>query len=107
MATRLLNTIGKIGLGIAVVGGVAQTALYNGEYYFIIIVNNMCTNVFVYQCRFEHICKMFHTLRLTLVLLLLKEEDIVFTNYCIRLPLFFCSTHANTVRDNVISPLIR
>lgn len=29
MATRLLNTIGKIGLGIAVVGGVAQTALYN------------------------------------------------------------------------------
>jgi hypothetical protein len=34
MATRLLNTIGKIGLGIAVIGGVAQTALYNGEYYY-------------------------------------------------------------------------
>jgi len=28
--TRLFNTLGKIGLGIAVAGGAANTALYNG-----------------------------------------------------------------------------
>ena len=31
MAAKLLNRLGAIGLGIAVVGGVAQTALYNGK----------------------------------------------------------------------------
>ncbi len=32
MAARLFNAIGKLGLGIAVVGGVGQSALYNGMY---------------------------------------------------------------------------
>ena len=27
----IFNTLGKLGLGIAVAGGVVQTALYNGE----------------------------------------------------------------------------
>ena len=29
-ATRLFSTLGKLGLGIAVAGGVANTALFNG-----------------------------------------------------------------------------
>lgn len=32
MAQRLLSGIGKLGLGLAVAGGVVQTALYNGIY---------------------------------------------------------------------------
>ena len=30
MASRLFNAIGKIGIGLAVTGGVVQSALYNG-----------------------------------------------------------------------------
>ena len=30
-AARILNSVGKLGLGVAVVGGVMSTALYNGE----------------------------------------------------------------------------
>lgn len=32
MAAQFFNTIGKLGLGIAVVGGVVNTALYNGKH---------------------------------------------------------------------------
>ena len=31
MAAKLLNTIGKLGIGIAVAGGVVNSALYNGK----------------------------------------------------------------------------
>ena len=31
MAARLFNAIGKVGIGLAVAGGVVQSALYNGE----------------------------------------------------------------------------
>lgn len=33
MAANLLNNLGKVGLGLAIVGGVAQSALYNGKEY--------------------------------------------------------------------------
>jgi hypothetical protein len=31
MASRLFSALGKIGIGLAVAGGVVNTALYNGE----------------------------------------------------------------------------
>jgi hypothetical protein len=31
MAQRLFSGLGKLGVGIAVVGGVVQSALYNGK----------------------------------------------------------------------------
>ena len=31
MAAKLLNTLGKLGVGIAVAGGVINSALYNGK----------------------------------------------------------------------------
>ena len=31
MAGRLFNAVGKIGIGLAVAGGVVQSALYNGK----------------------------------------------------------------------------
>ena len=31
MAAKLLNTIGKLGIGIAVAGSVVNSALYNGK----------------------------------------------------------------------------
>ena len=31
MAAKLLNTIGKLGIGLAVAGGVVNSALYNGK----------------------------------------------------------------------------
>lgn len=34
MAQRLFGALGKLGIGIAVVGGVVQTALYNGIVIF-------------------------------------------------------------------------
>ena len=35
MASRLLNTLGKIGIGLAITGSVLNTALYNGEFEFL------------------------------------------------------------------------
>jgi hypothetical protein len=32
MASQFLNRLGQLGLGIAVVGGVVNSALYNGAY---------------------------------------------------------------------------
>lgn len=32
MATQFLNRIGQLGLGVAIVGGVVNSALYNGKY---------------------------------------------------------------------------
>ena len=32
MAARLFNRIGQLGLGVAVVGSVVNTALYNGRF---------------------------------------------------------------------------
>lgn len=32
MATRLFNALGKVGIGLAVAGGVVNSALYNGMY---------------------------------------------------------------------------
>ena len=31
MAQRLFSSVGKVGIGLAVVGGVVQSALYNGK----------------------------------------------------------------------------
>lgn len=31
MATQFLNRIGQLGLGVAIVGGVVNSALYNGS----------------------------------------------------------------------------
>jgi len=31
MAQRLFSSVGKLGIGLAVVGGVVQSALYNGK----------------------------------------------------------------------------
>lgn len=33
MAAQLFNRIGQLGLGVALVGGVVNSALYNGMYY--------------------------------------------------------------------------
>ena len=34
MAARLFNRIGQLGLGVAVVGSVVNTALYNGRFHW-------------------------------------------------------------------------
>lgn len=34
MAAQIFNTLGKLGIGLAVVGGVANSALYNGKEFF-------------------------------------------------------------------------
>lgn len=34
MAAQLFNRIGQMGLGVALVGGVVNSALYNGMFYF-------------------------------------------------------------------------
>lgn len=34
MAAQLFNRIGQVGLGMALVGGVVNSALYNGTYTF-------------------------------------------------------------------------
>jgi hypothetical protein len=34
MAAQFLNRLGQLGLGVAVVGGVVNSALYNGKIYF-------------------------------------------------------------------------
>jgi len=35
MASRLFSTLGKIGIGLAVAGSVANTALYNGKFDYL------------------------------------------------------------------------
>lgn len=35
MAAQLFNRIGQMGLGVALVGGVVNSALYNGKYLLI------------------------------------------------------------------------
>lgn len=37
MSAQFFNRIGQIGLGVAVIGGVVNSALYNGKYYVYII----------------------------------------------------------------------
>ena len=32
MSQRLLGVLGQIGIGLAIAGGVAQSALYNGQF---------------------------------------------------------------------------
>lgn len=32
MAAKFLNTIGKLGIGVAIAGGVINSALYNGKF---------------------------------------------------------------------------
>lgn len=34
MAAQFLNRIGQLGLGVALVGGVVNSALYNGDFFF-------------------------------------------------------------------------
>ena len=34
MAARVLNALGKLGIGLAVAGGVVSNALYNGNYIY-------------------------------------------------------------------------
>ena len=42
---KLFNTLGKLGLGIAIAGGVVNSALYNGKF---IIINDRI--IMVYSC---------------------------------------------------------
>ncbi len=35
MNSKILNTIGKFGIGLAIAGGVANSALYNGDVLFL------------------------------------------------------------------------
>ena len=35
-AQKLLGRLGSLGVGIAIAGGVAQSALYNGRFFFVI-----------------------------------------------------------------------
>jgi len=37
---RLFNTIGKLGIGLAIAGGVANSALYNGKQILLIKIKN-------------------------------------------------------------------
>lgn len=39
MSANFFNRIGQIGLGVALAGGVVNSALYNGE--FIVLCNNV------------------------------------------------------------------
>ena len=41
MASRLFNAIGKIGVGIAIAGGVVNTALYNGIKHYVLVFLKM------------------------------------------------------------------
>lgn len=39
MAGKVLNTIGKLGIGLAITGGIVSNALYNGRFKdFVIII---------------------------------------------------------------------
>ena len=44
MASRLLNSLGRLGLGVAVIGSVVNTALYNG------FIHSLYK--FIYKCMF-------------------------------------------------------
>jgi len=45
MAARVFNSLGRVGLGIAVLGGVVNTALYNGNPAFLIMVKKCICNI--------------------------------------------------------------
>lgn len=38
MAAQLFNRIGQVGLGVALVGGVVNSALYNGKYGYMFYI---------------------------------------------------------------------
>ena len=46
MAAKLLNTLGRLGIGIAVAGGVINSALYNGKSIWSIITSSAASAVF-------------------------------------------------------------
>lgn len=37
MASKIFETVGKLGLGLAIVGGVVNSALYNGKEEFLCV----------------------------------------------------------------------
>lgn len=49
MAAQIFNTLGKLGIGLAVAGGVANSALYNGKsckvIVFILLISAMMKGV--------------------------------------------------------------
>lgn len=51
-AQKLLSKLGQLGVGLAVAGGVAQTALYNGKINFILLVfkliRKLITKLFIF-----------------------------------------------------------
>ena len=47
MAARVLNSLGRIGLGVAIIGGIANTALYNGMYLYLISLLYTCTILYL------------------------------------------------------------
>lgn len=48
-AVNFFNRIGQLGLGVALVGGVVNSALYNGNNYFKFKVQNIIENNTVYS----------------------------------------------------------
>lgn len=50
MAAQLFNRIGQVGLGVALVGGVVNSALYNGMN--LIIFKYFCVKTHIYRTMF-------------------------------------------------------